>query len=493
MARPSLWCKAHPRETWQHLTVVPPSLPPPSQGSSAPPESSPPDGGTREGPPHFSVFGVPVRVTLGFWVITLLFGISFRNKLALGFAWTLIVFVSVLLHELGHAVVARRYGARPAITLHGFGGLTTYADPGGLTRPRRAWISLAGPFAGFLFGGLVLFFTRSAFVGKLTEGQQMIRSMVAFVNIGWGIINLLPVLPFDGGHVLEAALGPKRAITTRVVGAIVAVGVAAAAVALLKQAFIIPLFFGLAAWTNYQQARQLWAAGIDQRDGVEALLRDARTALEAGDLDQAYALAQEVVQRAQTLPVRNGGFTALAWVAITRGNGALARAAVREVTPQWAVDPYTLAAVEDCAGDEDGARRVLEEARRHGLRAVEMTKLHVDLLARQGRIADAVALAFEDADLLPVADARAVVRAGIEADVLRPAAELAARLFELHRQAEDAVEEARAHALLGDGTAALTALAHAVAAGGLDKARLLADPAFSPLSSDPRFSTLVGS
>ena len=94
-------------------------------------------------------------------------------------------------------------------------------------------------------------------------------------------------------------------------------------------------------------------------------------------------------------------------------NGGREKTAVREVTPQWAVDPYTLAAVEDCAGDEDGARRVLEEARRHGLRAVEMTKLHVDLLARQGRIADAVALAFEDADLLPVADARAVVRAGI--------------------------------------------------------------------------------
>ncbi len=91
-----------------------------------------------------------------------------------------------------------------------------------------------------------------------------------------------------------------------------------------------------------------------------------------------------------------------------------------------------------------------------------------------------------------MADARAVVRAGIDADVLRPSADLAARLFELHHQAEDAVEEARAWALQGDGTSALTALAHAVSAGGLDKARLLADPAFAGLVADPRFSALVG-
>lgn len=468
---------------------MPPSLPPPSQGTESPP---PPVSGPPDAPPHFAVFGIPVRITLGFFVIAMLFGVSFRSKLATGVAWTLVLFVSVLFHELGHALVARRFGARPSITLHGFGGLTTYADPGGLTRARRALISLAGPFAGFLFGALVLWLTRPGFVGKLTPGQAEIRAMVLLVNIGWGVLNLAPVLPFDGGHVLDAALGPKRAVATRVIGAVFAVALAVAALGILRTVIVLPLLFGLAAWSNYQQARQLWAAGVDRRDGLEARLLEARAALGADDLDTAHRLARDVAERAQTLPVRNGAFTALAWVAISRGDGVAARAAVREVTPQWAIDPYTLAAVEDCAGDTEGARRVLEEARRHGLRAVDMTKLHIDLLARDGRVADAVALATEDADLLPVVDARAVVRAGIDADVLRPSADLAARLFALHHQADDAVEEARAWALLGDGTSALTALAHAVAAGGLDKARLLADPAFAGLVSDPRFSALVG-
>ena len=113
-------------------------------------------------PSHFSLFGIPVRIGLGFWLMTFFFGFRSDRPLGAGLraaiAWTAIVFVSILLHELGHALAARRFGARPSIKLHAFGGLTYTGVH--LSRLRQIVISLAGPFMGFAFGALIFAVSR---------------------------------------------------------------------------------------------------------------------------------------------------------------------------------------------------------------------------------------------------------------------------------------------------------------------------------------------
>ncbi len=445
---------------------------------------------TIGGPPHFSVFGVPVRVGMGFWVMSVFFGVSGRGSTSeifrWGLAWTAIVFVSIMVHELGHALMVRRFGGRPAITLHALGGLTNYQLAQPLSRPRRILVSLAGPFAGFALGFLVWIVTRNMVVGG---AQERLLRMVYWVNIGWGIINLLPVLPLDGGNVLAAALGPKRTFATAVISAVV--GVAAAIGGFLVQSWWLTALFGFAAFSAVQQARQAWSTDIDVREGLDEQLAKAKAALDEGKLDDAYVFADDVVRRARTAPMRNGGYTALAWVHVARNEGFQARDALAQIEPRSAVDPYTYAAVEDAAGDARRAREVLEEARRQGVWNGEMTKLLIDLYAREGNLERAVEVATEEASRLGVDELRAVVRAAIEGGAYRHAATLAGRLFELHGAQDDALDEARALSLLGDLGAALAAIAHAMAAGPVDAAALRTDPAFAALIDDERFRRLL--
>lgn len=472
---------------WQHRQVVPAPSPPPSSGAPERSSLAPP---SDERPAHFSLFGIPVRVGIEFWVLTLIFGFRGDKSLAAGLrgalTWTAVVFVSIMIHELGHALVVRRFGARPVISLHALGGLTSYTSPG-LSRPRQIAVSLAGPFAGFALGAVVWFASRKL---QLGPGAKDLVTSLLFVNIGWGIINMLPVLPLDGGHVLAATLGPRHAFVTWAIS-----GTVGGLVALLGLKLHLPILvvlFGFATFHAIGQARVAGAVAADARAGLEDRLREAKEALGRGDLDDAWLLADDVVRRAKSQPVRNGGLTALAWVHVERGQGARARAALAEIEPAHAIDPYTVAAVEDAAGASSRAKEILEEARRQGYRTVESSKLLIDLCAREGRLEAAVDVAVEDADLLSRDDVRAVIDAALDAGATRSAARLAARAFEVHGHADDALAEARALALSDDVAGALAALAHAVALGGLDRDAVRADPAFAALSADERFSKILG-
>src|SRR5262245_15290041 len=79
---------------------------------------------------HFRVCGFPVRVSPFFWFTAVLMGVNPRGgtppmELLL---WVAVVFVSILVHELGHALAQRHYGGHPWITLHAFGGLASCDD-----------------------------------------------------------------------------------------------------------------------------------------------------------------------------------------------------------------------------------------------------------------------------------------------------------------------------------------------------------------------------
>ncbi|MCY1022057.1 M50 family metallopeptidase [Pyxidicoccus sp. MSG2] len=156
--------------------------------------------------PHFHVAGVPVRVHLLFFVITFASGWDLLESPARLALWMGVVFVSVLLHEMGHALAYRRYGSPASIELHGMGGTTTGHDTEQLTHRQSAWVSFAGPGMGFLLGGLVWALSRFTPLGQQGGLAGEAVHDLLWVNVGWGLFNLLPLQPLDGGHLLASAV-----------------------------------------------------------------------------------------------------------------------------------------------------------------------------------------------------------------------------------------------------------------------------------------------
>lgn len=156
---------------------------------------------------------MPVTVRGSFLLIAALIGFIGVGDMRQTIAWIVIVFVSILIHELGHAFTARMYGSAVAIELNGLGGLTRWSAPdGALTPGRRALIAAAGSATGLAFGGLVWIVARQ--FGPYDPLVAWILTSTIYVNVFWGLLNWLPIRPLDGGHLLESLLqkiAPNRA------------------------------------------------------------------------------------------------------------------------------------------------------------------------------------------------------------------------------------------------------------------------------------------
>lgn len=201
---------------------------------------------------RFSLMGIPVGIDWWFWLVSVMLGDGLSARSPEDWArvavWVAVVFVSIMVHELGHALAGRRYGASPAIALHGFGG-TTFLPGGQFTRSQSIIVSAAGPAAGLLLGLLVL--------GMADVAQGMPRlarlaiSYGIYVNLFWTFVNLLPIQPLDGGQILREVLGPRRVGITSAIGFVLAVllGIWCFAKGLLFSA----LMLGLLAFYNFRQ------------------------------------------------------------------------------------------------------------------------------------------------------------------------------------------------------------------------------------------------
>jgi Zn-dependent protease len=375
----------------------------------------------------FSLFGVPVRVASSFWFIAILFGLqdvgqsgNTGKAIAEALIWTAIVFVSILLHEFGHAAAARVFGAQPAITLHALGGLTQF-EARDMTRPQRWLISFAGPAAGLLLGTAV--FLGSRFIPHGPETVPLVRSIL-WVNIGWSIINLLPVLPFDGGQMLSAFLGPRRELWTALVSGFVGTTVAIVGYFQLNNLWIAFLF-GSAGVTAIRQVKWLWQDKVDRDAGLDDELAKVRASIAHGNVAEVLGMGARIVEKARSSSLKNAGLLALAWAAATSGRREEARTTIERLERDTPADPYLIAAVEDALGAPERARAWLEVERRQGVRRTESTKLLIDLYARAGELEKATELAADSLDVLTEEDARAVLAAARAGNAEKEAGRLA--------------------------------------------------------------------
>ncbi|MDD2921873.1 MAG: hypothetical protein PHQ36_06255 [Anaerolineales bacterium] len=229
---------------------------------------------------RFAVFGIPVRVHPLFWVIAILLGSSSRNLTDIAI-WIVAVFASILIHELGHALAMRRFGQHAQIILHLSGGLTVPQPVAwgsgwaniALTPNQEVIITLAGPGAGFLFAALILALT-SAFGGSIIittilgfipipmagfpNGNAILNLLIVsllWVNIFWGLINLMPIYPLDGGNVARhifAKSDPLNGIRKSLWLSVIAGGVVAVVGFIFLNSVYMAIMFAFLALQSYQ-------------------------------------------------------------------------------------------------------------------------------------------------------------------------------------------------------------------------------------------------
>lgn len=147
---------------------------------------------------------VPIVIFPAFWIFSFLiaFFISGGDFLQM-FIWVGIIFISILVHELGHALTALCFGRECHIELVAMGGLTQH-DGKALSFWKQFLITLNGPVFGFLLGLAAYFIAQAPQITSLSLKAFLIS--VKDINWFWTAVNLLPVLPLDGGQLLRILL-----------------------------------------------------------------------------------------------------------------------------------------------------------------------------------------------------------------------------------------------------------------------------------------------
>jgi Zn-dependent protease len=225
---------------------------------------------------RFRLLGIPVRISPWFWAVTVMLGLKDTTPQRL-LVWVVAVFVSILWHEMGHAVVIRGFGFRPWVTLYGMGGLASYNPTEhrrfrGVGSLEQILISLAGPGAGFVLAALLVggifasghgesirfiepFHLRPVVFRASNVNLAMLFNDISFVCVFWGLVNLLPVYPLDGGHIARELFlrfnlrdGIRQSLILSIVTAI---GFGIYAAAKWHDAFIL-IFFAWLAFNNFQ-------------------------------------------------------------------------------------------------------------------------------------------------------------------------------------------------------------------------------------------------
>jgi Zn-dependent protease len=185
---------------------------------------------TTEYDTKFRLLGVPVRINPFFWAAAAFMGWDGHTPLEI-LIWVVCVFISILIHEFGHALTTRKaFGNKPSVILYYMGGLCF--SNGEENHPwKRALVIAMGPGAGFLLFGLVLVpgllilnFADLPFYGlyerpehfppdwfnhlpkTVNHSIQIAYSDLLYINLFWGLVNLLPLYPLDGGQLAEVFL-----------------------------------------------------------------------------------------------------------------------------------------------------------------------------------------------------------------------------------------------------------------------------------------------
>jgi Zn-dependent protease len=399
--------------------------------------------------------------------------------------WVGVVFVSVLVHELGHALVARAFGYSPSIQLVWLGGATNPNAAQPIPWHKDVLLTLAGPGSGLTLGLLSL---ASLFLFE-SRGYEVLNYALKFLagaNLVWAVYNMVPVMPLDGGRIASAVLqrlfGRPGFLVAQLLGLAVSVAVIAYAVAV--NWLLVIIFMGTYAMRSVMLIQAYFKGEAPTPTQVhpgELAFAQCAALFGQGKFDEAVLLAARTLDTELPPSTRGRLHHLLGWVALKKGSGRSALDHFSQV-PGQKVEAQALAAAFSLIGDETRALPLWELA---FAESKDRTVLHewAGSLIRAGRLDDAKRLPAVDlATAYGCAERVAFLRADFAAAALLGEAALA-----LAPRAEIAYDAACAHAKAGDAASAVRLLEQAHGLGFTDANFAAADADLSALRGEPRF------
>ena len=437
------------------------------------------------------VLGIPTKIDPSFFVLSLFLAASRGSNLTLLLEWLVVVFISVLFHELGHALVARRFGLSPQITLYSMGGLTSWSDDKEIAPPKHLAISLAGPAAGFLLGG-VIFVAAPMFIGTApSEILVVAYNDLLWVNIGWGIFNLLPILPLDGGHVLltlERWFTRKQdQIISYTISLLASLAITGLALLTLRSVWIAIL--GL--WFAYSNGTYLLQRIKTSRDKkLEAKLQQAREKIDAEDFQAAQDIIFEIKKKAVSSWMRSEASRLLIFILIKQDRLKEADEELLKFNGLFGSDHYLQGLLNLKSGQMSRAipdlKKAFDESPDY-----QVGLILSEALRAEKRYAEGLELCGHPV----MTEAVWPISVNIQSDAFENqqfeiSGRAGALAFEQKRDPNIAYNTACAYARNSDSTQALVWLEKAIASGFSDKNHLATDPDLQSIRSQPGFVAL---
>ncbi len=244
------------------------------------------------------VLGFPVHVRRGFLFFMVLIVVLYGDEYGVWLAGAIAAFT--LIHELGHAVAARRAGATAEISLDFLAGYASYTAPKPLSRGVEAAIALAGPVTQITAGFIVLAAMGVDPLDAASRGSSPAATAVWWAGPVIGAFNLIPVLPLDGGNVVTSVVDrflPGRARSVMVYVSLALTATAAVAVAISADLRGFVFFLGLLL------VMQLQLLFDDRERHATSPFDKAMAALRNGDEARARRIATNGLRRQSATPV----------------------------------------------------------------------------------------------------------------------------------------------------------------------------------------------
>jgi stage IV sporulation protein FB len=227
-----------------------------------------------QGDIHFRLFGIHIRIHPLFWLVAVILGANSSRGVTELLLWVAAVLISIMIHELGHALVIMAYGFHPWIVLVAMGGITCH-EPSENNRSKantplgQISISFAGPAAGFALAGIliaaiylaghsenllfILPFHILPFWLEATRVAELVNN-IFFISVFWGLVNLMPIYPLDGGQIVREILlymNPRDGISQSLILSILTAGLVAVFGLLRLHDWFLAMFFGYLAYESF--------------------------------------------------------------------------------------------------------------------------------------------------------------------------------------------------------------------------------------------------
>ncbi|MBN1410778.1 MAG: hypothetical protein JW969_08020 [Spirochaetales bacterium] len=438
--------------------------------------------------PAFKLFNIPIVIGIDFFILVFFLAIQRITVPAAFISWIAVVFVSILVHELGHAFVFKSFGFSPMIRFYSFGGLTC-VKAGATVKPwQELVVSLAGPLSGLALGGICYlifpFFPRS-------EITQIVFGDIFWVNIGWSLLNLLPLYPLDGGHVANVII--RKIFKKR--GEIVfycfsmAVAAACAVFGLFYQQYWIAILAAFLFGNNLLAFRNLLSTGKDKE--LEPEMNGLYSLVKQGKYEAAVTAADGLAGKAVTPTVKNRAVTLGCWALYKMGENEEALKRLESMTGSKVPDKFLYGILLH----ENGR---FDEAKDHLLQAF-VSRLDNDsasyLVENLIKLEDYATL-YNTIRMYPGAKLDRALYQSISSALhdkghYREAAEISELQYTKFRGSAAAYNSACSKSRMNDKKAAFRWLRIAVEEGWVDRNKMENDPDLAGLKEDERFTEII--